>query len=141
MRALVLPQTLAVDEALAALGALVGPLARVQPAVHLQLLCARVAFAAGVADEGPVFDVCLVVSRQVRVDSESLPAEGAGEGSLARVLHLVQFEGGGRVEGAAALRAEEGLLTSVDALVDLDVALVDEPLATVGTRVALLLDV
>lgn len=141
VRALVLPQALAVDEALAALGALVGSLSRVQPVVHLQLLGSRVAFAAHVADEGPVLDVRLVVGRQVGVDAEGLPAEGAGEGPLARVLHLVQFEGGGGVEGPAALRAQEGLLARVDALVDLDVALVDEPLAAVGTRVALLLHV
>lgn len=45
------------------------------------------------------------------------------------------------METPAALRAEERPLPRVDALVDLYVALVDEPLAAVGTRVGLLLDV
>ena len=53
----------------------------------------------------------------------------------------MQLERGSRVESSAALGAQERLLPCVDALVDLYVAFVDEPLATVGTRVALLLDV
>lgn len=45
------------------------------------------------------------------------------------------------METSAALGAQERFLASVDALVNLDVALIDEPLAAVGTRVGLLLDV
>lgn len=45
------------------------------------------------------------------------------------------------METSAALGAEERFLPSMDALVNLYVALIDEPLATVGTRVGLLLNV
>lgn len=45
------------------------------------------------------------------------------------------------MEASATLGAEEGFLAGVDALMDLYVALIDELLATVGTRVGLLLDV
>lgn len=53
----------------------------------------------------------------------------------------MQLEGGSRVEAPAALGAEERFLPGVDALVNLYVALIDEPLAAVGTRVSLLLHV
>lgn len=45
------------------------------------------------------------------------------------------------MESFAALRAEERFLPSMNALMDLNVALVNELLATVGTGVGLLLDV
>lgn len=45
------------------------------------------------------------------------------------------------MESPATLGAEERPLPSMDALVDLYVALIDELLATVGTRVGLLLGV
>lgn len=45
----------------------------------------------------------------------------------------MQLERGSRVKTSAALGAEEWFLPSVDALVDLYVALIDEPLATVRT--------
>lgn len=45
----------------------------------------------------------------------------------------MQLERGSRVEAPAALGAEERFLPGVDALVNLYVALIDEPLATVGT--------
>ena len=44
------------------------------------------------------------------------------------------------MEASAALGAQERFLTSMDALVDLYVAFIDEPLATVRTRVGLFLD-
>lgn len=51
----------------------------------------------------------------------------------------MQLKRGSCVETSAALGAEERFLPSMDALVNLYVALIDEPLATVGTRVGLLL--
>lgn len=51
----------------------------------------------------------------------------------------MQLEGGSSVEASATLGAEERFFPSVDALVNLDVALIDEPLATVRTWIALLL--
>lgn len=139
--ALVLPQPLAVDEALPTLAALVGSLSRVKPVVHLQFLGSGVAFPADAADERPLFNVSLVVCCQIGVDAEGLPADGARVGPLPRVAHLMQLEGGSGVEASAALGAEEGFLPGVNALVDLDVALVDELLPTVGAGVALLLRV
>lgn len=61
MCALMLPQTLAVDEALPALSALVGSLSSVEPVVHLQFLCSGVAFPTDATNEGPVFNVGLVM--------------------------------------------------------------------------------
>lgn len=139
--ALVLPQPLAVDEALPTLAALVGSLPRVKPVVHLQLLGSGVAFPADAADERPLFDVSLVVCCEIGVYAEGLPAYRAGVGPFPGVAHLMQLEGGSGVEAAAALGAEEGFLPGVNALVDLDVALVDELLPTVGAGVALLFGV
>lgn len=139
--ALVLPQPLAVDEALPALAALVGPLPRVEPVMHLQFLGSGVALPADAADERPVFHVSLVMCCQIGVYAEGLPADGTCVWPFPRVPHLVQLEGGRCVEAPAALGAEEGFLPGVNALVNLDVALVDELLPAVGTRVALLLDV
>lgn len=79
--------------------------------------------------------------REIRVYPEGLPADGAGVGPFSRVPHLVQLERGRRVEASAALGAEERFLPGVNALVNLYVALIDELLPTVGTRVALLFDV
>lgn len=53
----------------------------------------------------------------------------------------MQLERGSRVETSAALGAEERFLPSMDALVNLYVTFIDELLATVRTRVGLLLDV
>lgn len=136
-----LPQTLAVNKALPTFAALVGSLSGVKPVVHLQFLRSRVTFPADAADERPVFDVRLVMCRQIRVYPKRLPADGARERSLPGVLHLVQLQGGSRVETSAALGAEERFLPGVYALVNLYVALVDEPLAAVRTRVGFLLDV
>lgn len=79
--------------------------------------------------------------REIGVYAEGLPADGARVGPFSRVPHLVQLERGRRVEASAALGAEERFLPGVNALVNLYVALIDELLPTVGTRVALLFDV
>lgn len=63
MRALVLPQTLAVNEALPTLSTLVGSLPGVKPVVHLQFLRSGVAFPADTANERPVSNVGLVMCR------------------------------------------------------------------------------
>lgn len=139
--ALVLPQPLTVDETLPTLATLVGSLPRVKPVMHLQFLGSGVAFPADAADERPVFNVGVVMCCEIGVYAEGLPADGTRVGPFPRVPHLVQLEGGRRVEASAALGAEEGFLPGVNALVNLDVALVDELLSTVGTRVALLFDV
>lgn len=109
--------------------------------VHLQLLGSGVALPADAAGERSVFDVRLVMCRQVRVYPKRLPADRACVRPLPGVLHLVQLERGSRVETTAALRAEERFLPGMYTLVDLYVALVDELLAAVGTRVGLRLDV
>lgn len=139
--ALVLPKPLAVDEALPTLTALVGSLSRVEPVMHLQFLGSGVAFPAHAADERSVFNVSLVMCCEIGVYAEGLPADGTCVGPLPRVPHLMQLEGGCCVEASAALGAEERFLPGVNALVNLYVALVDELLPAVGTRVALLFDV
>lgn len=92
VRALMLSQTLAINEALPALAALVGSLPRVKPLVHLQFLDSGVSFATDAADIRSVDDVGLIMCDQVRVHAEPLPADGAGERSLLRVLHLVYLQ-------------------------------------------------
>lgn len=136
-----LPQTLAVNEALPTFSTLVGSLSGVKPVVHLQFLRSGVAFPTDATNERSVFNVGLVMCGQVRVYPKRLPTDGARERPLPRVLHLMQLERGSSVETSAALGAEERFLPSMDALVNLYVALIDEPLATVRTRVGLLLDV
>lgn len=79
--------------------------------------------------------------REIRVYAEGLPADGTCVRPFSRVPHLMQLERGRRVEASAALGAEERFLPGVNALVNLYVALIDELLPTVGTRVALLFDV
>lgn len=139
--ALVLPQPLTVDEALPTLAALVGSLSRVKPVMHLQLLGSGVAFPADATDERSVFNVSLVMCCEIGVYAEGLPADGTCVRPFPRVPHLMQLEGGCRVEASATLGAEERFLPGVNALVNLYVAFVDELLPTVGTRVALLFDV
>ena len=84
-----LPQTLAVNEALPTHSAFVGSLSGVKPVVYLQLLRSRVAFPTDATDERSVFNVGLVMCCQVRVYPKRLPADGACERSLPRVLHLM----------------------------------------------------
>lgn len=139
--ALVLPQPLAVDEALPTLAALVGSLSRVKPVMHLQFLGSGVAFPADTTDERPLFNVSLVMCCEIGVYAEGLPADGTCVRPFPRMPHLMQLEGGCCVEASAALGAEEGFLPGVNALVNLYVALIDKLLPTVGTRVALLFDV
>lgn len=136
-----LPQTLAVNEALPTFPTLVGSLSGVKPVVHLQFLSSGVALPTDATNERSIFNVGLVMCRQVRVYPKRLPTDGTCERPLPGVLHLMQLERGGQVETSAALGAEERFLPSMDPLVNLYVAFIDEPLATVGTRVGLLLHV
>lgn len=131
MSPLVLPQTLAIDEALLTLSALVGPLSSVKSAVHLQLLRPGVALPTDTTDVWPVIHVRLIVCGQVRLHTKPLPADGAGERPLPRVLRLMKLERGGSVEASATLGAQVGRFPRVYPLMDLDVALVYEPLTTV----------
>lgn len=62
MCALVLPQTLTVNEALATLSAFVGSLSRVKPVVHLEFLSSGIAFPTNITDERSIFDMGLVMS-------------------------------------------------------------------------------
>lgn len=61
MCALMLPQTLSVNEALPTLSTLVGSLSSVQPVVHLQFLSSGVAFPTDATNERSVFNVGLVM--------------------------------------------------------------------------------
>lgn len=61
MCALMLPQTLAVNEALPTLCTLIWSLAGVKPVVHLQFLSSGVAFPTDTTDERPVFNVGLIM--------------------------------------------------------------------------------
>lgn len=61
MCALMLPETLAVNEALATYSTLVGSLSSVKPVVHFQFLGSRVAFPTDAANERSVFTVGLVM--------------------------------------------------------------------------------
>lgn len=141
VRPLVLPKPLTVNETLFTLPTLVGSLSGVEPVVDLQFLGSGVAFPADAANEWPVVNVSLIMCVQVGVDLKCLSADGTGVGPLPRVLHLMEFEGGSSVETSAAKRAEEGPLARMDALVNLYVALVDEPFAAVRAWVSLLLHV
>lgn len=133
MRALMLPQALPVSEALSTLSTHVGSFSRVKPVVHLKFFCSGVAFAADATNKRSVLNVGLVMCCKVRVYAKRLATDGACERSLPRMLHFVQLERGRRMEASAALEAEEGFLPRVDALVNLDVLLIDELLAAVGT--------
>lgn len=61
MCALMLPQTLAVNEALPTFSTLVGSLSGVKPVVHLQFLRSGVAFPTDATNERSVFNVGLVM--------------------------------------------------------------------------------
>lgn len=78
---------------------------------------------------------------EVRVNPKCLPAKGTREQPFARMPHLMQFERGRRVETSATLGAQERLLACVDALVDLYVALIDEPFAAVRAGIGPLFEV
>lgn len=114
-------------------GTAVDPLMCVKVA---QLFEAPAALWAGV---GALTCVDPLVSLQAGEYGESLPTLGTGEGALgAAVAQPVALEAGGMAEPFPALRADEGFLTCMDALMLAQVAQVVKMAPTVAALVATL---
>ena len=130
--ALVLHEVVLADEALAAVCAAEGPLARVQPPVVEQVLLAHEALAAVRAGVRPLARVDHLVADQGRVAVEVDATLRAGEGPLLRVAPLVQQQADLQAEAPAALRAAEGPLAGVGSPVAGQARLVGKALGAVG---------
>lgn len=127
------------DEAFPAAGAFKRFIACVVALVHLQLRHASVRPSAlGALVAGPHLHVLPAVEPQAAGRPEALVALGALEGLLSRVDADVQLEAGGRGEAVAADGAQVGSLSGVDAQVLLQLVLVQEGLAADGAVQGLL---